>query len=42
MIKKVKKIIWVYERDGKNIYRRPFGKLYPKELIVLNTPINNN
>jgi hypothetical protein len=42
MIKIIKKNVWVYERNGKNIYRRPFGKLHPKELIVLNLPINNN
>jgi hypothetical protein len=39
---KNKKIIWVYERNGKYLYRRPFGKMYPRELIILNKPINNN
>lgn len=33
---------WVYERCGKKIYRRPFGKDYPKQLIILNKPIFNN
>lgn len=33
---------WIYERNGKHIYRRPFGKKTPKQLIVLNKPIYNN
>jgi hypothetical protein len=39
---KTKKVIWVYERDGKHVYRRPFMKSYPKQLIVLKKPIYNN
>lgn len=39
---KNKKQIWIYERNGKHLYRRPFGKSYPRELIVLNLPLNNN
>jgi hypothetical protein len=36
------KIVWIYERNGKNIYRRPFGMEGPRELIVLKKPIYNN
>jgi len=34
-MKNKEKIVWIYESPdkGKTIYRRPFGKLYPKELI---------
>ena len=41
------KIVWIYESPdkGKTVYRRPFGKSKPKELIKLNgidIKINNN
>ena len=41
---KKNEIIWVYESpdNGKTIYRRPVGKLKPRQLIVLNIPIYNN
>jgi hypothetical protein len=33
-----KKVVWIYESPdkGKTVYRRPFGKLEPKELIKIN------
>ena len=33
----MKKIVWVYESPdkGKTIYRRPFGKSEPRELVKL-------
>ena len=37
-----KKIIWIYERKENKIYRRPQGKLSPKQLIILNQPVYNN
>jgi hypothetical protein len=39
---KEKEIKWIYERNGKNIYRRPFMKLKPRQLIVLGLPIYDN
>ncbi len=38
----MKKVKWIYERSGKKVYRRPLGKDYPKQLIVLKQPIYNN
>jgi len=34
---KNKKIIWIYESpdNGKTVYRRPFGKKEPKELVKM-------
>ena len=33
--------VWIYESPdkGKTVYRRPFGKSFPRELMVLNEPI---
>ena len=38
------KEVWIYESPdkGKTVYRRPFGKDGPKELMVLNEPITLN
>lgn len=33
---------WVYERNGKYIYRRPFMKTHPRQLIILKKPLYNN
>ena len=32
---------WIYESPdkGKTVYRRPFGKLGPRELIICNEPV---
>ena len=35
-------IKWIYERNGKYVYRRPFMKSYPRQLIILNKPIYDN
>lgn len=34
-MKEKKEIVWIYESpdNGKTIYRRPFGKLKPRELV---------
>lgn len=39
-----KSITWIYESPdkGKTIYRRPFGKTGPKELIIFNLPVSLN
>jgi len=33
-----KKVVWVYESPdkGKTVYRRPFGKMGPRQLIKIN------
>jgi hypothetical protein len=35
---------WIYESPdkGKTLYRRPFGKTGPKELIMCNLPVSLN
>ena len=41
-------VVWIYESPdkGKTVYRRPFGKSKPRQLIILNnipiTPIIEN
>ncbi len=37
-------IKWIYESPdkGKTVYRRPFGKTGPKELIFYNLPVTLN
>lgn len=43
-----KKIVWIYESPdkGKTVYRRPFGKSRPREIIKINNmkiePIREN
>jgi hypothetical protein len=34
-------VVWIYESPdkGKTVYRRPFGKSGPRELMVFNKPI---
>ena len=33
-------VVWIYESpDGKTVYRRPFGKSRPRELMIFNKPI---
>jgi hypothetical protein len=36
----MEKITWIYESSdkGKTIYRRPFGKLEPRELVSKSPP----
>ena len=35
------KEVWIYESPdkGKTVYRRPFGKSGPRELMIFNKPI---
>ena len=41
MVKKKIKIEWIFESPdkGKTVYRRPFGKSNPRELIVCKNPV---
>jgi len=40
----IKSITWIYETPdkGKTLYRRPFGKTGPRELIICNLPVSLN